>query len=272
MISVIITLLNDWRVKDTLDTILNQTILPDEIIVADGGSKKDLLDYLNNYSKENEIVKIYDIPGSIAESRNRTIPLAKGDIIIFLDSDETAPKDWLEKLVYPILKGEADFVGGTNIGMHKPKNNIEKYVYKSADINYKNVCIDDPSMIPMGNSAWKKEIFDVIGNFDKKLKWGGEDYDINIRAIQAGFKGVFSLDAWVWHDRGMDTIKKFILKNYRYNIGTTVAYLKNNELKSKKKGAIKLIYIHPLEFFKLFIKVFSFIRGNIMWKKLYKES
>ena len=188
-----------------------------------------------------------------------------------MDSDEVAPKDWLEKIIKPILDGESDFVGGKTIHRYPPKNRIEKYIYKSCECLYKNVYIYDPSMIHMGNSAWKKEIFEKIGNFDEKLIWGGEDYDINIRAIQAGFQGVFSEDAWVWHDRGMDTIKKFILKNYRYNIGTTVTYLKNNEFKTKKKRAMKLIYLHPFEYLKLFIKVFSFIRGYMLWRKIYKN-
>jgi len=269
--TIVITLLNDWRVIDTLESLLKQSLKPNEIIVADGGSDQILLKEIKKYSKKYNIIKFYDIPGNIAESRNKTMKLIDTDIIIFIDSDEKAPKNWLIKIINPIIKNKADFVGGKTIPMRKPKNKVEKYVYKKSEYNYQNIYKYDVSKIHMGNSAWRKKIFDKIGNFDEKIKWGGEDYDINIRAINAGFKGVFLEDAWVWHDRGVDTLRKFIKKKYKYDIGSTITYLKNNESKIKAKKAIKISFIHPLEFFSLIIKPFSYLKGQMLYRKLYSN-
>ena len=267
--TVVITLLNDWRVFDTLDSLLKQKLSPDEIIVADGGSEGELLKKLGEYEQKSNNIRICDIPGSVAESRNKTMDLITGDIIVFLDSDETAPPGWLEKIIKPILESKADFVGGKTIPMHKPKNKVEKYIYEKSEWNYNNIYRYDVSKVHMGNSAWKKKIFDKIGNFDEKIRWGGEDYDINIRAVQAGFKGVFIDEAWVWHDRGVDTLGKLFRKNYKYNIGSTIAYLKNNESRIKTKKAMKIGYLHPLELFSFFIKPFSFLKGQILYRRLY---
>lgn len=267
--TIVITLLNDWKVIDTLDSLLKQSLLADEIIVADGGSEEKLVEKIKEYSKKSKIIKFYDIPGTIAESRNKTMELVKGDIIIFIDSDEKAPKDWLKIIIKPIIENKADFVGGKTIPMNKPKNKVEEYIYKKSEYNYQHIYKYDVSKIHMGNSAWRKKIFDKIGNFDEKIQWGGEDYDINIRALQAGFKGVFSDEAWVWHDRGIDTLGKFIKKKYKYDIGSTITYLKNNESKIKTKSAIKMGFLHPLEFFSFFIKPFSYFKGQMLYRKIY---
>lgn len=270
-ISIIITLYNDWRVKDTIDSLIQQDLHADEILVADAGSEKKLLDMIYAYEKKHQSIKILNIPGSIAESRNKTLPKATGDLIIFIDSDEKAPTPWLKEIIKPIIEKKADFVGGKTIPMYPPKNKVEKYIYDSSDWLYENVFTDDPSMIHMGNSAWRKEIFETIGNFDARLQWGGEDYDINIRAMQAGFKGLFSNEAWVWHDRGMDSLSKIFKKKYKYNIGTTIAYLKNKEFNKKSKNALKIGYKHPIELFSYLIKILSFIRGYRIWKLKFKE-
>jgi len=263
-ISIVITLMNDKNVIKTIDSILEQTLLPNEIIVADAGDDKELYEKIKSYGG---IVKIKKIYGSIAESRNKTIPMIKNEIIVFIDSDEKAPKEWLKKLIDPILKRDIDFVGGRTKNMYKPKNKMEEYVYRKSDFCYDEIYKKDVAKIHMGNTAWKREIFDKIGNFDEKLKWGGEDYDINIRALNAGFRGEFSDDAWVWHDRGMDTIGKWIRKRYKYHTGSTIVYLKNKIDVKKKEGSLS-IGNHPLDYLDFLLKIFAFIRGNLKWRQM----
>ena len=88
--SVVITLLDDFRVKRTLDSLISQNKLPDEIVVADGGSKKELLEMLHEYEKKDRRVKVYILLGSVAETRNKVLPLLNGDLVIFLDALEQA--------------------------------------------------------------------------------------------------------------------------------------------------------------------------------------
>jgi len=267
--SVVITLLDDWRVFDTIASLLNQIRKPDEIIIADGGSNRELLDELHNSGVTN--MKIYVLPGSVAETRNKVLKKVKGDIIAFIDADEIAPPLWLQKLTRPIEKGYADFTGGGTRPLYPPKTKIEKFVADFDKWFYENVVKHDITALPMGNSAWKMEIFNVIGGFDENLKWGGEDYDINLRAVQAGFRGIYVKGAWVWHDQShLNTIWKVIKKKYRYSVGATVAYLKNNAFSNKRSMAIKtsVMYKHPIEFLNLGIKAIAFIKGWYEWKKI----
>ena len=60
LVSSICTVLNEEEtIRDYLDSILNQTLLPDEIVIVDGGSKdktfRILKEYENKYQKLNSI-------------------------------------------------------------------------------------------------------------------------------------------------------------------------------------------------------------------------
>ncbi len=269
--SVVITLLNDFRVKRTIESLLKQERIPDEIIIADGGSYDELITMLKGYEKRHNIVKIHVLPGSVAETRNKVLPLLSGEVMVFLDADEIAPPHWLTNLVDPIEKGEVDFVGGPTKPFAEAKNRCEKFINDYGRWFYEKVVSNDISMLPMGNTAWHRKIFDKIGGFDERLKWGGEDYDINLRALASGFRGKLVKNAWVWHDQShLNSLKKIFRKKYKYAIGATLSYFKSKEVGRKIGRAAKtsIMYFHPIEMINLFIKPFAFIRGYMIWKKI----
>jgi len=270
-VSVVVTLLNDFRVKRTMSSLLSQKRLPDEIVIADGGSKKELLYLLRGYEKNHNWVKVYILPGSVAETRNKVLPLLMGDIIVFLDADEVAPPNWLANLIRPIENGEADFGGGPTKPVNEPKNKCEEFVNDYNRWFYETIVSNDISMLPMGNTAWHRKIFDKIGNFDERLRWGGEDYDINLRALNDGFIGKLVKEAWVKHDQShLDSLGKIFRKKYKYATGATLAYFKSRKVSKKISGATKssIMYVHPIELINLLIKPFAFIRGYVIWKKM----
>jgi len=102
--------------------------------------------------------------------------------------------------------------------------------------------------------------------------WGGEDYDINLRAIKHGFRGKFVKDAWVWHDQShLNSIEKVLKKRYRYFVGAAIAYLKNGKIGAEKRVDLKkhFGFFHPIEVVSLILKPIAFIEGYIRWRKLY---
>jgi len=268
--NVVITLLNDTRVCTTLNSLENQSRLPDRVIIADGGSREPLPSYIK---KHYNTVEFYSLPGSVASSRDdvlRFIDLTEDNIIIFIDADQKAPKYWLENLVAPIESGEADFTGGGTRPFPRKHNNLEKYVNKFDEWFYDNIVSNDITALPMGNSAWRADIFNTIGGFDNRLMWGGEDYDVNLRAISHGFKGKFVKSAWVWHDQQFSSIFKYLKKRYRYSVGATIAYIKNNVMSTKSKSAIsKIQYRHPIEYVCTLLKIPAFLQGYRLWRRYY---
>ena len=83
--------------KRCLDSVFNQTFLPDEVIIIDDGSFDDTKKVLNEFSQD--IVYIFQKNKGVSSARNRGITLAKYDWIYFLDSDDTWHTQKLEKQI-----------------------------------------------------------------------------------------------------------------------------------------------------------------------------
>lgn len=89
-ISVLISTYNRADLlPEALDSLLAQTRVPDEIVVVDDGSTDNTLD----------VLKRYGAPVRVISQKNRGLPAARnvglqaatGDLIAFLDSDDTLP-------------------------------------------------------------------------------------------------------------------------------------------------------------------------------------
>jgi len=88
LVSVVVPCYNHEKyVKETIESIINQTYKNIELIVIDDGSKDNSLEICNEYQGEN--VKVYYHPNmGVSKTRNRGIELAQGDAIIFVDQDD----------------------------------------------------------------------------------------------------------------------------------------------------------------------------------------
>lgn len=257
-----------------LNTIMSlskkyQILEPNEIVIADGGSMYENTFAVREFSKKFDNVEICLYPGSFGETRRQAISGIKSDIIVFLDSDQVAPKDWLKSITWPIRNNIADFTGGPTKPFLEPKNKCQSFINFYEKWYYDNVVKNDITALPMGNSAWRKKIFDSIGNFDDVFVKGGDDFDISMRAVNSGFRGTLVKDAWVYHDQSsIDSLGKIFKKKYSYSAGATVAYLKNREFHSKTGNAITTSRcMHPIEFMNLVAKLMGFIKGFIDWRR-----
>ena len=241
-ISIIITNLYDNRIFNLIDSLRQFNCY--EIIVADGGSSTEHIEKLKKIKEER--LKVYILPGSIAVTRNKVTSLINGDIVVFIDTDELPfNPEWLTKLTTPIVKGETDFTFGPTRPMYPANNRIARYVDQYDEWMYSNLLTVDISRGAMGNSAWKTEIIREL-DFDTALTMGGEDYDLTIRALQAGYRGVFVPDAVLLHDQNnIKTLWRFLKKKFSYLLGAALAYKKNrisgSRIRSSVRGSIVLI-------------------------------
>ena len=87
-ISVVIPIYNRGpRVQKTLDSILNQTLVPLEIIVVDDGSTDESADWIEaHYGEQIRVVR--QTNGGVARARNRGLQEARSEYIAFCDHDD----------------------------------------------------------------------------------------------------------------------------------------------------------------------------------------
>lgn len=143
MISIIIVVKNDREIENTLKKLTNcHKPGKTEILVVDASFENFLDDikgkfhnvrwlyYTNNSTKKK----------SIAEQRNLGIENAKGDIIVFIDSNCIPSNNWLFELLKPIINQNEVFVKGKVISLNKNIKHYDELFNKIQNNNYLDDC------------------------------------------------------------------------------------------------------------------------------------
>lgn len=104
--SIIVPVYNvEEYIDDCLKSIKNQTFKDYEVIVVNDGTKDNSMDIVKKYDVE----IINQENGGLSAARNAGVKKAKGEYLIFLDSDDYIEKDLLKK-INDSLKDNPDVV------------------------------------------------------------------------------------------------------------------------------------------------------------------
>jgi glycosyltransferase involved in cell wall biosynthesis len=195
---VVVTYNRPKDVKDTIDSLLNQSVKPFEVIVIDDGSNPPLsIDYPNKNLKRMR----FDQEVGLSNARNYGISIARGRYVAFIDDDAIADKCWLEEIQKGI--GVADILGGPIRPAYQevpPKWWNEKYFGVPAGIG------NAISRTIWGcNMIVRKEAFNAVGLFNPKIgRQKGkllcsEEMDFIDRATKKGLSVQFMPAVVVYH-------------------------------------------------------------------------
>lgn len=93
--SIIIPVYNvEKYIKKCLDSVFSQTYKDFEVIVVNDGTKDKSMDIVKKY----DVKIINQVNQGLSEARNNGVKEAKGDYILFIDSDDYINKDLLQEL------------------------------------------------------------------------------------------------------------------------------------------------------------------------------
>jgi glycosyltransferase involved in cell wall biosynthesis len=192
-VSVILLTKNSGAtVQKSLESVLNQTRKPDEIIVVDGSSNDGTLDIIKKYP-----VKLVSEPGSgFGHARNVGVRNASGDIIFFIDSDCYAEPDWIEKAL-PHFDNDPEIVGVTGrTNLWNTESAVARFLaYVGGRMNMPS----QPMVVkiaPTMNLALRREVVGEFGWFDETLI-RGEDTDLTYKISQR-YKILYEPNAVIW--------------------------------------------------------------------------
>lgn len=98
-VSVIIPVYNtELYVRQTIQSILGQTLHDIEIITVDDGSTDNSLSILSELAEQDHRIKIFAHKNQgVSVARNIGLEQASGEFIYFMDSDDLLEKDTLER-------------------------------------------------------------------------------------------------------------------------------------------------------------------------------
>jgi succinoglycan biosynthesis protein ExoM len=180
-----------------------QSRLPDEVIVVDNDASGSARETVEHFRTGAPFPMRYEIQPlrNIALTRNRTVALATGEWLAFIDDDERAPPAWLQELFAAAQRFEADGVLGP----------VEPIVPDTAPQWIRRGRFYDFARLPSGATVPlnRMRFGNVIltgnrlraeeGPFD--VSYGlttGEDADLLIRMAAKGAKIVWSDETIVW--------------------------------------------------------------------------
>lgn len=124
-ISIIIPVYNgETFVESCLKSIINQTMDNLQIVVIDDGSVDGTYEILETFaSNDSRIEIIHQENGGVAKARNKGMSIAKGEWIMFVDSDDMIADDYCENMF------EAAKMLNVDVLISYPNLDEEKKVY-----------------------------------------------------------------------------------------------------------------------------------------------
>jgi succinoglycan biosynthesis protein ExoM len=196
-----------YRRRERLDLVLRdlkrQTRLPDEIVVVDNdasGSARAVVDQHRAIMPSLPIHYEIQPERNIALTRNRTVALASGDWLAFIDDDERAPETWLAQLLEATDKFSAEAVLAPVV----PVLPDEAPAWIKRGRFYDFARMTSGELVPLNRMRFGNVIIrgDLLRNepgpFD--VRYGlitGEDADLLIRLVKKGAKVVWDDEAIV---------------------------------------------------------------------------
>lgn len=243
-VSIVIPLFNNRKnLARTLDSLISQTYSKNnyEIIVVDNGSSDNPRQITDKYPVL--YIEEHQFLSSPYSARNRGIEIAKGEIIVLLDTTCAVVPEWLASGVES-LGNNSDLVGGNVVFDIDESSSLGEIYDSLINIKMKDSVINR-GVAKTTNLFVRKKVFDVVGAFPDGVR-SGADVGWSRKAVQAGFKLVFSESAKALiQPRGF---KPLLRKQYRVSKGQVKLWIDAGKFKKNfiKNGVLCFLPPNPI--------------------------
>jgi len=217
--SLVITTYN-WpeALELVLKSVRSQTILPDEVIIADDGSGEETRELVKKFQENFPIPLVHswqeDDGFRAAQSRNKAIAKASSEYIVLIDGDMILHKDFIKDHINNAKKNY--FIQGGRVLLEK--NNTSNFSFFSQDLqNRKNTIHSDILAkifstkqdtlkgIKTCNMSFFKDDCIRVNGFNEDFEgWGREDSEFVVRLFNNDIHRQtikFNCIAYhIWHD------------------------------------------------------------------------
>jgi succinoglycan biosynthesis protein ExoM len=191
------------RLAILLEDLMRQERIPDEVIVVDNdaaASGRITVEQRNAAGAPFPILYEIQPLRGIAITRNRTVALATGTWLAFVDDDERAPPAWLRQLVESATQHTADGVLGPVVPV-LPES-APNWIKKGNFYDFPRMPSGEPvplNRMRFGNALLRGEpVRNEPGPFDPAYGlMTGEDGDLLVRMVKKGAKIIWCDEAVV---------------------------------------------------------------------------
>ena len=188
-LAIVIPTLNEEKfIGKLLDSILNQTVYPKEIVIVDAYSKDKTIQEVKKRQSKLPL-KYFQIPkNTISKQRNFGVSKTKAKHILFLDADmQLRDKDSLEKYMSGVEAKKPDIAAAYNYPLMS--NRKDRVFFFAMNSFFKII----KPFWPMANGMniyVKRDFFEKVGKFNEALRVG-EDHELVQRSTKLGGKFIY---------------------------------------------------------------------------------
>lgn len=233
------------EVTEFLESLLEQDYDSFEVIISDGTPGDTLRPHLQKYFDQSvySLTIHYEEYLPVSAARNDGAKIAKGDYFIFLDSDCIIPPGYLKAIDRYIAAHDPDVFGGPDAA-HEDFTILQKAIsYSMTSMLTTGGIRGKKSHVgtyhPRGfNMGMKREAFEAVNGYSTFRC--GEDIELSIRLIKAGYTTALIEEAHVYHKR-RTSLKQFFKQVYRFGAARVNLYRLH-------PGELKITHLFPLFF------------------------
>lgn len=268
--SVVATTYNDEKsILIYLKNIIEQSYLPEEIVLADGGSKDNTVQVISDFSKTS-LVPIRIISGkrlNISEGYNEAIKASKFSVIGITGIGNLYEKSYFKLLCEEMANTENDVVYSPIRGQD---NNKFSSIYNKTFLNREQGQI---LKIASNHGALvKKRIFEELNYFYEHFIYAGEDMEFYSLVVKYGYRTSCVKEAYTWWETPY-SFKEFLKQIKNYTVANMQIYTNYDLLNIYKRMIIKLLALIIAIIVSITIngKFFSCIFGIILSYFIYRK-
>ena len=215
------------EVQELLESLAAQDNRDFEIIIVEDGSTVRCDRIVEQYKSAIDIKYFFKENSGPGLSRNYGAERAEGKYVVFLDSDCIIPRQYTQVVRQACQEAGVDAFGGPDRA-HDSFTNIQKAInysmtsfFTTGGIRGQKQSMEKfhPRSFNMGFS---QEVLKATGGFSG-LRFG-EDIDMSIRIMAAGFKTCLLPEAYVFHKR-RTSFRKFFKQVYNSGMARINLYL-----------------------------------------------
>jgi glycosyltransferase involved in cell wall biosynthesis len=177
------------ELREAIESILFQTFANFEMLLICDGSPLETVEIVKTYTSHPKVRAFFfkDNSGNPCRGRNKGIEMALGRFVAFLDSDDIAMPNRLEKTLYHLFTKKVDVVGGAiqylteNDSCREFRNG--QLGFTSEDCTYDLLL--QGNRLSICTVAVRKSCLDRFGGFREEMRYR-EDHELWLRLAYRG--------------------------------------------------------------------------------------